>query len=86
MARQPDPQHVQPQPAPASWEIGEARAPDGSTFVILAFHTVGGTQVNFLDPNGAKGLAAALEQKASQVATGLILPNGPVPPAFRMPG
>lgn len=79
MAKQPPvTQHVQPQPAPASWEIMDARAPDGSSFVVLAFHTVTGTSVQFLDPGSAKGLAAALEQRATEIGSGLILPPNPL--------
>lgn len=79
MAKQPPvTQHVQPQPAPASWEIVDARAPDGTAFVVLRFHTVTGTHVEFMDANSAKGLAAALEQRATEIGSGLILPPNPL--------
>jgi hypothetical protein len=67
-------QHIQPMPAPASWEVADAATPDGVTFVVLAFHSVNGTHVQFMDAASAKGLAAALEQRATQVGSGLILP------------
>lgn len=75
-------QHVQPQPAPLSWEFGGARTPDGATLIVLTVYTVGGQHTYFLDPATAKTLAAHLEQTASQATTGLILPNGPLPAAF----
>lgn len=79
MSKQPPvTQHVQPQPAPASWEVMDARAADGSAFVVLAFHTVTGTSVQFLDAGSAKGLAAALEQRASQISSVLIVAKNPL--------
>lgn len=79
------PQHIQPMPAPSSWELMEARGPDGTPYIVLVFHTVTGPHYQFMDAAGAKGLAAALEQQATKVSSGLIVPNGVLPPAFGGP-
>lgn len=79
-------QHIQPQPAPSTFQVDIMRTNDGRSFVAIVFHTVHGAHFQFMDAVGAKNLAAALEQKASQMSTGLIIPNGSLPPAFGGPG
>lgn len=76
------PQHIKPMPAPSSWELMQARGADGTPYIVLVFHTVCGAHYQFLDTDGAKSLAAALEQQATKVASGLIVANGPLPTAF----
>lgn len=64
------------QPSPQTFTLGLAADAEGSKYVMLTLNGVNGSWTIFLDPMGAKALAAQLERNASMAQTGLTLPPG----------
>lgn len=62
----PQPQGVQPQPTPFTIDLGEARAPDGTTVAVLVVKKTTGQDVLFIPP---AQLAELAEQMAAHAAT-----------------
>ncbi len=65
-------QPIQPQPSPQTFTLGLASDEAGTKYVMMTFNGVDGSWTIFLDPMGAKALAAQIEHNASMAQTGLI--------------
>jgi len=69
------PQVIQPQPCPITVQLGQAQTADGKQLVLLIIHHFTGTSVYHFDPDGAVGIAKALQDAALQARTGLEIPK-----------
>jgi hypothetical protein len=72
------PQIVQPQPAPMTWQIAQVEV-NGQKLIVLQVHHRLGTFTAFLDLVFAKNIAAQIDNAATQAGSGIIVP----PPGMR---
>lgn len=80
--------HHQPQPAqpimsqPVPMQIDVETVPTShGAMVLLRIRTYSGEHVFFFVPDEARELASIIAKTAAMAATGLIIPNGVIPPA-----
>lgn len=68
---------TQPQYSPETWGSGIALMTNGTVYVQVVIHHIGGTHVSFIEPDRAESIAKHILDAVREARTGLTTPpNG----------